>query len=329
VTTDFAGGMKPDVNEEAVSSSLDIAAMDVYHGTQDHFDGSQQAMVEDYTRSLKHGNFLVAETNAQTTDWTSTFQYPPYDSQLRSDVYTHIANGANMVEYRRWASISANQETYWKGVLSHDYEPNRAYAEVSRTENELQRIGPQLAGMQLHNDVAILWSRDSLNAISFMPFTSSGPQWSFAPPTTDYGSGRRQVHREIVVELQVVVVDEERPVRGSTRQITSPQIHIGEAERCGVSGYSDLTKAVRYRRIVEAVVAVEELLKERALIWVSLMILLASSVRETRWVNGVVVDTQTIPSTVNETSMAFSRQARSHAMPMTTRNNPHIICCRK
>lgn len=197
VTTDFAGGMKSDVNEEAVSSSLDVAAVNDYHGTQDNYDGSQQALVEDYTRSLKHRNFLVTETNAQTTDWTSAFQFPPYDGQLREDVYTHIANGADMVEYWHWGSIAANQETYWKGVLSYDYEPNRAYAEVSRTGHELERIGPHVVGMQIQNQVAILWSRDSMNGISFMPFTSSGPQWSFAPPVADYSSLVSEFHKTL------------------------------------------------------------------------------------------------------------------------------------
>ncbi|HEX4156507.1 MAG TPA: beta-galactosidase [Acidobacteriaceae bacterium] len=197
VTTDFAGGMKPDVNEEAVAAALDIAAINNYHGTQDHYDGSSQSLAEDYTRSLKRSNFLVTETNAQTTGWSSAFQYPPYDGQLREDVYTHIANGADMVEYWHWASIPANQETYWKGVLSHDFEPNRAYAEVSRTAHELQRIGPQLVGMQLHNQVAILWSRDSLNAINFMPFTSAGPEWSGAPQTANYASLVRQFHHAL------------------------------------------------------------------------------------------------------------------------------------
>lgn len=197
VTTDFGPAMKADVNEERVASFLDIAAVNVYHGTQDNFDGSAQALAEDFTRSLKHSNFLVTETNAQTTDWTSAYQYPPYDGQLREDVYTHIANGADMVEYWHWGSIPANQEMYWKGVLSHDYEPNRAYAEVSRTAHELQRIGPQLVGMRQKNEVAILWSRDSMNGITFMPFTSSGPQWSFAPPTADYASLVRQMHHAL------------------------------------------------------------------------------------------------------------------------------------
>ena len=33
-----------------------------------------------------------------------------------------------MVEYWHWHSLHYGQETYWKGVLSHDLEPDRAYA---------------------------------------------------------------------------------------------------------------------------------------------------------------------------------------------------------
>ena len=197
VTTDYGGMMKRDVNEEAIAESLDIVADNIYHGSQDHYDGAAQSIQGDFSRSLKHANFLVTETNAQSTDWTSAHQYPPYDGQLREDVYTHLSNGANMVEYWHWASIAANQETYWKGVLSHDLEPNRPYAEVSRTAHELEKIGPHLVGLKIHNDVAILWSRDSANAISFMPFTSSGPQWSFAGPTADYSSLVQQIHRSL------------------------------------------------------------------------------------------------------------------------------------
>lgn len=197
VTTDYGGMMRHDVNEEAIAASLDIAANNVYHGTQDHFDGAVQSLQGDFARSLKHGNFLITETNAQSTDWTSAFQFPPYDGQLRQDVYTQLSLGANMVEYWHWASIAANQETYWKGILSHDLEPNRAYAEVSRTAHELEKIGPHLVGLKIQNQVAILWSRDSQNAIGFMPFTSSGTQWSFSGPTADYSSLVQQIHRSL------------------------------------------------------------------------------------------------------------------------------------
>ncbi len=197
VTTDFAGGLHADVNEQAVANVLDIPAINVYHGTQDHFDGAAQSLNEDFARSLKGSNFLITETNAQTTDWTSSFQFPPYDGQMREDVYTHLANGANMVEYWHWASIPANQETYWKGVLSHDLEPNRAYAEVSRTAHELEKIGPHLVDLKISNPVAILWSRDSLNAIEFMPFAESGRHWGSAPSEANYVSLVHQLHKAL------------------------------------------------------------------------------------------------------------------------------------
>ena len=197
VTTDYGGMMRHDVNEEAVAAFLDIPADNVYHRTQDHYDGSLQSLQEDFTRSLKHGNFLITETNAQTIGWDSQSQYPPYDGQLREDVYTHLSNGANMVEYWHWASIAANQETYWKGVLSHDLEPNRAYAEVSRTAHELQKIGPHLVGLQIHNQVAILWSRDSANAIDFMPYGGPAPEWTWTHKPEGYDALVQQMHHAL------------------------------------------------------------------------------------------------------------------------------------
>jgi len=197
VTTDYGGMMRRDVNEEAVADSLDIVADNIYHGTQDHYDGSFQSLQSDFSRSLKHTNFLVTETNAQTIGWSSQGQFPPYDGQLREDVYTYLAGGANMVEYWHWASIAANQETYWKGILSHDLEPNREYAEMSRTAHELEKIGPKLAGLKIHNDVAILWSRDSANAISFMPYGGGVPARSWTGEPDGYASVVQQMHRAL------------------------------------------------------------------------------------------------------------------------------------
>jgi len=197
ITTDYGGMMKRDVNEEAIAGSLDIVADNIYHGTQDHYDGSFQALQCDFSRSLKHGNFLVTETNAQTIGWTSGSQFPPYDGQMREDVYTYLANGANMVEYWHWASIHGNQETYWKGILSHDLEPNREYAEVSRTAHELQAIGPHIVGLQVHNQVAILWSRDSANAISFMPYGGGVPARSWTGEPDGYAAYVQQMHKAL------------------------------------------------------------------------------------------------------------------------------------
>lgn len=171
ITHDLAGPPRSEVNEHDIARAVDIMAVNPYHGTQDRFDGLDSTMVGDYARSLKRTNYLVTETNAQTIGWDSKEQFPPYDGQLRLDVYTHLSSGANMVEYWHWHSIHYGQETYWKGVLSHDLEPNRAYAEVSRIAHELQRIGPEIADVKRSSKVAILYSKDSYYGIEFMKFS--------------------------------------------------------------------------------------------------------------------------------------------------------------
>jgi beta-galactosidase len=190
VTHDLAGPPRPEINERNLSKTLDIVAVNPYHGTQERFDGIGSSLPGDYTRSLKQTNYLVTETNAQTIGWDSSQQFPPYDGQLRLDVYTHLSSGANMVEYWHWHSIHYGQETYWKGVLSHDLEPGRAYAEVSRTAHELQRVGPHIVDFKPNNKVAILYSNDSRHGLEYMKFSN----------TVDYGWIMHQMYSTLYHE---------------------------------------------------------------------------------------------------------------------------------
>ena len=230
ITHNFGGVMKYDVNEETVSPFVDVIGNDPYHGWQDHMDGSWQALSGDYCRSLKHSNFFVLETNAQTLGWNSAEQFPPYDGQLRLDVYTYTSSGANLVEYWHWHSIHAGQETYWKGVLSHDLQPNRAYAEVSRVAHELKRIGPELANMQVKNDVAILYSVDSSNAIRFMPFTGAGPtQWQPGRGEGEYAKILAQLHQatyDANVGTDIIFPDVSSAELARYRLILVPALYI-------------------------------------------------------------------------------------------------------
>ena len=197
VTQDFGSMMKLDVNEFEVAKSLDVVANNPYHGTQEHLDGASQALQGDFSRSLKRQNFLVTETNAQTLGWDSAGQHPPYDGQLRMDVYTNISSGANMVEYWHWHSIHAGQETYWKGVLSHDLQPNRAYAEVTKIAHELQKVGPEIVNLKIENQVAILYSVDSSNGISFMPFERQELGWTPGKAAGSYNEVLSQLHKAL------------------------------------------------------------------------------------------------------------------------------------
>lgn len=162
-----------DIDQIESAKKMDVLAVNVYHGSQDNLTGDEIAFSGDFFRSVKMKNYLITETNAQTIGWDSKSQLPPYDGQLRQNVYAHMGSGANMVEYWHWHSIHYGQETYWKGVLSHDLQPNRAYAEVSKTAHELRQFGKKLVNLKITNKVAILFSHDANAALNIMPFKNS------------------------------------------------------------------------------------------------------------------------------------------------------------
>jgi beta-galactosidase len=167
----FDGGLRTDRDEYEIAKHLDIAGVNPYHLVQDDLDGWFIALNGDLCRSLKQKNYFIVETNAQSTGWaSSSYQFPPWDGQLRLNVYGHLASGADMVAYWHWHSVHAGNEMFWKGVLSHDLEPNRLYREMSRVGGELRKIGPELVNLRKENQVALLFSLDSYHGLQFMPF---------------------------------------------------------------------------------------------------------------------------------------------------------------
>lgn len=176
----------PEIDKWASSQSMDVLALNKYPPAQDKLTGAEYAMAGDYIRSVKHSNYLITETTGQTTGWDSKDQHPPYDGQLRLNVYSNIGSGANMVEYWHWHSIHYGQETYWKGILSHDLEPNRVYYEMQKTAKELKRIGPRLVNLKIKPQVAILFSYDANHALNIMPYKDG---------SNAYSSQTDQLHR--------------------------------------------------------------------------------------------------------------------------------------
>ncbi|MBP8776968.1 MAG: beta-galactosidase [Bacteroidaceae bacterium] len=144
--------------------------INIYHDVQDSQDGQSIAYGGDFMRTVAGGNYIVTETNAQGTGWDSKYQRPPYDGQLRQNVYSHLASGSNMVEYWHWSTLHYGQETYWKGVLGHDQQPNRVYDEFKATAQELKKVGKELVNLKKENKVAILYSHDSYFGLRFMPY---------------------------------------------------------------------------------------------------------------------------------------------------------------
>lgn len=158
----YSYGIQPDVNHFKASNAVTIAGCDIYHPNQDELTGTEIAFGGDITRGLKKDNYLVIETEAQGFPcWT------PYKGQLRLCAYSHLASGANSVMYWHWHSIHNSYETYWKGLLSHDFAENETYKEACIIGNEWKKIGSHLVNLKKKNEVAILVSNEALTALNW------------------------------------------------------------------------------------------------------------------------------------------------------------------
>ena len=169
----YSYGIQTEVDHFAAANALDIAGVDIYHPSQDHLTGLEISFGGDVARSMKNGkNYLLLETEAQGFP-----QWLPYPGQLRLQAFSHLASGANMVSYWHWHSIHNSAETYWKGLLSHDFQPNPTYEEAKTIGADFDRLSPHLINLQKKNQVAVLFSNEALtafNAFSFGPGPREG-----------------------------------------------------------------------------------------------------------------------------------------------------------
>ena len=162
----YSYGIQPDVDHFAAAKAMDIAGIDIYHPTQDQLTGIEISLGGDVARSMKSGqNYLVIETEAQGFP-----QWVPYPGQLRLQAFSHTASGANMVAYWHWHSIHNSVETYWKGLLSHDFEPNPTYEEAKTIGKDFEKLSPSLVGLKKTNEVAILFSNEAQTAFQRFGF---------------------------------------------------------------------------------------------------------------------------------------------------------------
>lgn len=158
----YSFGVQPSVDHFAASQPFDIAGTDIYHPSQDQLTGAEIAFGGDMTRSLKQDNYFVLETQAQAfPEWT------PYPGQLRQLAFSHLGSGASMVAYWHWHSIHNSFETYWKGLLSHDFLPNPVYKEAQTIGADFKRLSDQLIGLKKTSKVAVMVSNEALSAIEW------------------------------------------------------------------------------------------------------------------------------------------------------------------
>ena len=162
-------GYQSQVDQYDASRCMTVAGADIYHPSNEELTGAEITVCGNISRSLKKDNYLILETEAQgLTPWL------PYPGQLRPQAYSHIANGSNSVMYWHWHSIHNAIESYWKGVLSHDFSENETYREAVVIGNEWNKIGSHLKNLKKENKIAIMLDNASLTGFTQFPLEKAG-----------------------------------------------------------------------------------------------------------------------------------------------------------
>ena len=162
-------GYQSQVDQYDASRCMTVAGADIYHPSNEELTGAEITVCGNISRSLKKDNYLILETEAQgLTPWL------PYPGQLRMQAYSHLSCGADSVMYWHWHSIHNSLESYWKGVLSHDFSENETYREAVVIGNEWKKIGSHLKNLKKENKIAIMLDNASLTGFTQFPLENAG-----------------------------------------------------------------------------------------------------------------------------------------------------------
>jgi beta-galactosidase len=186
---------RPTVDDANLTRALDVTAGNPYYAMQDALavptksikpqgwttSGAWSLFLSaDRMYASKQAPFLITETNAGAIGGPS-INFPAYDGQWRQAAWAFVARGAEMIEYWHWHTNHFGTETYWVGILPHDQQPGRVYAELSRLGADFARAGSRVTGLRPDAQVGLLYSARSKWGLAFQasfsqpgkPFVSS------------------------------------------------------------------------------------------------------------------------------------------------------------
>ena len=222
-------GLQPEVDQFRAARAVTVAGCDIYHKNADQLTGAEIAFCGAVARGLKQDNYLVLETEAQ-----GNFGWLPYPGQLRLQTFSHLASGADCVEYWHWHSIHNGCESYWKGVLSHDLTPGEIYREAASIGRDFQRLSPHLLHLKKQNRVAVMVSSRSQTGLQWFPACLQGetPEHNYS----DYLRWLCDSLYRLNVEYDIIS-DEERDFSAYSLLVTPCLYSASDHLLSAVTGY--------------------------------------------------------------------------------------------
>jgi beta-galactosidase len=172
---------RPTVDDANLTAALDVTAGNPYYAMQDALTvPSTNVIPQGWTTSgvwsmmlsadrmyaSKQAPFLITETNAGAIGGSS-INFPAFAGQWRQAAWAFVSRGAEMIEYWHWHTNHFGAETYWIGILPHDQQPGRVYAELSRLGAEFRKAGSRVVGLRPDAQIGLLYSARSKWGLAF------------------------------------------------------------------------------------------------------------------------------------------------------------------
>ncbi|MBT9383740.1 beta-galactosidase [Pseudooceanicola sp. CBS1P-1] len=141
------------------STDLDFLGFDIYpmlydemrrHGGHAH----SQALHLDICRGFT-GNFIVPEQASGLGSQPLFSTMTPEPGEMRRMALSSVARGADGLMFFRWRPAHFGAEIYWMGLIDHDDQPRRRYAEACHFARDMAALKDALPGSSVRIDVGI------------------------------------------------------------------------------------------------------------------------------------------------------------------------------
>ena len=164
ITHNFMGFGYPKINYFDLARTLDFVTWDNYPRgfwiNTPTISPAPLALSHRTMYGLKKKNFWVMEQQSGQGAW-DILPPAPRPGEIALWAYQAVAHGADGIVFFRWRTCRFGTEQYWHGILDHDGQGRRRYAEVQKMGMEIQRIGDLISGSQSRARAAIMLSYDS------------------------------------------------------------------------------------------------------------------------------------------------------------------------
>lgn len=201
VTTNFHSLPNKMVDYQAWAKDQDIISYDSYPAYD--MPTYHPAFLYDLMRTLKHQPFMLMESTPAQVNWQP---YSPLKrpGQMRATELQAVAHGADTVQFFQLKQATGGSEKFHGAVIAHSGRTDtRAFKEVARLGQDLQKVGPTIKGSNSQARVAIIF--DWSNFWSFEYVDGITKDLQYVPIILDY---YRQFY-ERNIPTDVISVDDD------------------------------------------------------------------------------------------------------------------------